>query len=80
MKNIITYTLGICIGFILGYIFYPKQSVKNDETQIVNKELTPEQILAGYDCVIRNSNNPDTILLYKQKKELLLFELSNQNN
>lgn len=76
MNKLITilYTIFVLsIGFVIGHelkdvIHSPK------ENNTINKKRTVNEQISDYDCIIRNSTNPDTIRWYQQKKELLIFE------
>lgn len=80
MNKLITilYTIFVLsIGFVIGHelkdvIHCPK------ENNTINKKRTIDEQIADYDCIIRNSTNPDTVRLYQQKKELLIFEQRNK--
>lgn len=66
-----------CFGMICASLIGPhvqrnfkKDQIKQQDTIVVR---SIEDQIADYDCIIRNSNNPDTIRWYQQKKMLLEF-------
>lgn len=66
------------IGFIIGYGVKMYNKVDNTINTINETQRTIEDKISDYDCIIRNSNNSDTIRYYQQKKELLMYELYNK--
>lgn len=80
--SIAAYTI---LGFVIGLladnllkhiadnsVYSEKQEYRNT---LVYVRKTPERLISEYDCIIRNSTDPDTIRWYQQKKLLLLDSL-----
>lgn len=73
MKEIGILIVGITIGMIgihaYNYCIYCEENTE------VCKPLTIEQEISYCDSRMRSTSNYDTIRYYKQKKELLIFEM-----
>lgn len=68
------------IGFIIGHGMKLCECSGEIIDEVIETNKSVEDIIEDYNGIIRNSNNPDTVLLYKQKKELLLYELFDKDN
>lgn len=80
MKN--TFFTIILIGLLIMALLQVHtlsglKPIKSDTVVDTTAHLTFEQKLSAYNAKIRYSNNADTILFYKQKRELLLFKQKN---